>query len=438
MNRIHIIVLFALSSLTAVAQTAVAQTLPDDLRTLMQQANTNFPRLKEQEQQVKAGEIRRDIVRTTLLPTIQGNGSYQYINPVPQATFPINGQDVALKFVPHHNVNANIGINVPIYDWGRTKEAIRKAQDDILLARHNVELTQHNLGFQVAAAYYGIGFLQKSLAVQDSVIQTASANIQTIVNRLRNGDALEFDVLTQKVRLETAKNRKVDIQNQLDRQLALLTYLTGNPSPAIGPDAMQFSTVTGPLSVADAQYQAALSGNKELVIAQDRVRQAESEIRASELNGRPTLGFGGNVGFKNGYIPDVNTPKFNQAAGVSLVVPIYSGKRNALQTEAARVSLTASKYAVENANAQLRQSLAQLNADMKAYQARLQNLETQLLQAGKALDIARARLKNGVITAVELESAETGVEEARLTQLSVQYQILLSQLELKRLLGESL
>ena len=174
------------------------------------------------------------------------------------------------------------------------------------------------------------------------------------------------------------------------------------------------------------------------MIAQDRVRPAEAAIQDGGVDGGPRLGFGGNVGFKNGYIPDVNTPKFSQVAGVSVVVPIYSGKRHALPTEAARVTLTASKYAVENANAQLRQSLAQLNADMKAYQARLQNLETQLLQAGKALDIARARLKNGGITAVELESAETGVEEARLTQLSVQYQILLSQLELKRLLGESL
>jgi len=68
----------------------------------------------------------------------------------------------------------------------------------------------------------------------------------------------------------------------------------------------------------------------------------------------------------------------------------------------------------------------------------LQNLNVQVLQATKALEIAKARLRNGVITTVELESAETGVEEARLAQLSVQYQILLSQLELKRLVGEGL
>ena len=59
-------------------------------------------------------------------------------------------------------------------------------------------------------------------------------------------------------------------------------------------------------------------------------------------------------------------------------------------------------------------------------------------QARQALQIANARLLNGVITNVELQSAETGVEEAELGRLNFKYQLLLNQLELKRLLGENL
>ena len=89
-------------------------------------------------------------------------------------------------------------------------------------------------------------------------------------------------------------------------------------------------------------------------------------------------------------------------------------------------------------NAQLRQSLAGVNADIRANQTRLANLDTQALQAQKALELAQTRLRNGVITPVELQSAETGIEEARLGQLVFQYQLLLNQLELRRLLGEKL
>ena len=69
--------------------------------------------------------------------------------------------------------------------------------------------------------------------MQDSVIQTAGANVQLLVTRLQNGDALQYDVLTQQVRVKTAQNRKIEIQNQLERQLANLTYLTGNPTPDV-------------------------------------------------------------------------------------------------------------------------------------------------------------------------------------------------------------
>ncbi len=422
--------------LASVAQ-AQQTGIPADLRTLIEQANANYPVLKQQQEQIKAGELQADIARTALKPTVTGNATYLYVNPVPKATFPLNGKDVALQFQPNHNVNGNVSLGQTLYDWGRTEANVRRAEDNTQLLRRGLEVTRHNLAFQVAAAYYGIGFIQKSINVQDSVIRTAAANIAVIATRLRNGDALQYDVLTQQVRLKTAQNRKIDLQNQLERQRATLTFLTGLADPTVGPDALQFG---GPVQLfdIDGQLQAAQAGNKDILTAQDRLQASETEIRINNLAGKPTLGFSGSAGFKNGYVPDVNTPKFNVAAGIGLSIPIYSGKRVSLQNQALQYSLNANRYAVETANAQLRQSLALVNADIRANQTRLENLNIQVLQAQKALDIAQTRLKNGVITSVELESAETGVEEARLAQLAYQYQLLLNQLEVKRLLGEGL
>ena len=97
-------------------------------------------------------------------------------------------------------------------------------------------------------------------------------------------------------------------------------------------------------------------------------------------------------------------------------------KRN----QAAQLTLNAKRYAVENAKSQLRQSIALLNADIRSNQTRLANLDTQVQQSRKALQIANACLRNGVITNVELQSAETGVKEAELGRLKFQYQLLLN------------
>lgn len=437
MKPLHIF-LFLLPSLVMAQQPqALPQALPADLNTLIQQATANFPLLKQQEQQIQATGLQADLARTALKPLVSVNGTYQYINPVPKATLPVDGRNVELQFQPNHNINGNLSVSQSIYDFGRTDAAVQRAGDNLRIAQRQQELTRHNLTYQVAAAYYGIGFIQRSMAVQDSVIRTAANNVTILSARLQNGDALQYDVVTQQVRLKTAQNRKIDLQNQLDRQRALLTYLTGNNEPVLGPDAQQFSGVIQPFAL-DGQLQLAQAGNKDLLAAQDRVRLAETDIRVDELSGRPSLAAVGSAGYRNGYVPDVNTPRFNVAAGVSFTAPLYAGGRYKLQQQAARLNLNASRYAVDNASAQLRQQLAQLNADIAANQTRLQNLNTQVVQARQALQLAQTRLRNGVITAVELQSAETGIEEAQLAQLSFQYQLVLNQLELKRLMGENL
>lgn len=419
-----------------------SQVIPDDLKALVQQANSNYPTLKQQQQQIQAADIRVDIARTSMRPNVTLNGNYTYITPVPQFAIPLNGQEVVAKLAPNNSVNTNVAIGQTIYDFGRTDAAVRQASDNVQILRRNYELTQQSLAYQVAAAYYGVGFLQRSLIVQDSVIRTASANVRLLATRLQNGDALEYDVLTQAVRVKVAQNRKIEIQNQLERQLATLTYLTGNPQPETSHaiDQFQLGTQSPPVSLFDlnGQFQTAVAGNKTVLLAQDQVRAAETDVLVFNRAGQPSLTFSGTAGFKNGYPLQVEQLRGNTTAGINFVAPIYSGKRYRLQNQVAQLNLNASKFAVENVSAQLRQSIAQLNADIRSNQTRLANLETQVLQARKALDIANARLRNGVITNVELQSAETGVEEAELGRLTFQYQLLLNQLELKRLLGETL
>jgi outer membrane protein TolC len=434
--------IFTLLTIGAAQAQNQSTQIPDELRTLIQQANGNYPVLKQQQEQLKAGEIRVDVARTAMRPSVNLNGSYAYITPVPQFAIPINGQEVVAKLAPNNSINGNVSVAQTIYDFGRTDAAVRQATDNVQVLRRTYELTQQTLGYQVAAAYYGVGYIQQAIIVQDSVIKTAGANVRLLVTRLQNGDALQYDVLSQEVRVKIAANRKIELQNQLERQLATLTYLTGSAQPATSQSMQQFrlGSQSAPVQLfdIDGQFQTATTGNKDVQLAQDRVRAAETDILVTQRSGQPNISFSGNAGYKNGYPLNVDQLRANMVAGVNLVVPIYSGNRYKLQNQVAQLNLNASRYAVDNANAQLRQSIALLNADIRSNQTRLANLETQVLQARKALDIANARLRNGVITNVELQSAETGVEEAELGRLTFQYQLLLNQLELKRLLGESL
>jgi len=244
-------------------------------------------------------------------------------------------------------------------------------------------------------------------------------------------------LLNQQVRIETTRNRKVDLQNQLARQKILLAYLTGAEAPAVDAAAVDFKTAMTALTT-DGLYQQAQNSNLELAIANDRMRAAQADLVVAEHANRPVVSLTGAAGFRNGYLPEIAAPRFNVAAGVGISAPIYSGKRFTLQRQSAQIAYESGQQNLASVQAALQRDLATVLADMESNRQRLQNLQTQTRQADKALELARTRYRYGTLTFPELDTAQTAVEEVQLSRLSIEYSLLLNALEIKRLTGEEL
>ena len=56
------------------------------------------------------------------------------------------------------------------------------------------------------------------------------------------------------------------------------------------------------------------------------MQQAKADLNIVRLTDKPYVALNGSAGVKNGYVPEVNQPRFNYAGGVSLKIPIYDGK----------------------------------------------------------------------------------------------------------------
>ncbi|MFN8345547.1 MAG: TolC family protein [Spirosomataceae bacterium] len=427
------ILIFGILSV-AVSPAAMAQA-PAPLQSLIQQSFQNFTKLKEAEQLIRAGELRVDAAKTALLPYVSAAGSYNYITPTAKATLPLPEGAREIQFIPNHNISLGINGSYGLYDFGKTDLTIRQARENVLTSRHNLELNRHNLAYQIAQLYYNIAFLQKSLKVQQELIQVSEEVLKQVEQRLKNGDALEFDVVSQQVKLKMTQNRKIDFENQIEKQKAMLSYLTGTPAANITiPELAVESSI--PTASTASLLTLADGNSKEILLAKDRIRSAETEIEIARKAHLPTVMLNGSVGEKNGYMPNVNQLRFNIAAGVSVNVPLYAGKRYDIQRRAAQVNLEATKYNLTAVNETLQKDIESVKIDIKSNQLRLENVGLQVTQAERALTIAKNRLANGTITNVELESAQTGIEEARLSQLNYQFQLFMNQLELKRLVGD--
>lgn len=410
---------------------ADAQQANPELQSLIKQSFNYFPRFRELEEGVKANEQRVGLAATGRNPVITGDASYTYVNPVARVSFPINGENKELQFQPNHNFNTTLSIAYPVIDFGKTKLNVEKAKEELLLSKQNIEFTKAQLASQVTSIYYSIIYLQKAITVQDSVIAVLEANRQQVETRYKNGDALQLDVITMQNNIDIEQNRKVDLQNSLDKQRNLLSYATGSDKLPAGRDFdfIQLAQNT------DAALESARHNNYDYIIARERVKLAEAGTAIVRKGTAPSINLIGNTGFKNGFQPEIMQYRYNYAAGVGVSIPIYDGGRQRRQVKLAESETRQQELGIETLDNQYRKDIEQALSDIRSNQERLQHTEGQISAAREALRIAQSRFKNGISTNVELLNANTNLQKVELARIQYEYQLTTANAELARLMG---
>ena len=425
MKRIFFIAISFAVFLNAQAQV----TANTELKGLINQSFGYFPKIKEVENTVETARQRLEIAKNNM-PVVDANASYNFVQPKIVLPLEINGKVQDFQFAPVHNLNANLGASYTLFDFGRLKANIEKSKSDIQYAEHNTDYAKNQLANQVANVYYNIIYFQKGIAIEDSVIAYLNDNKRVVESKLKNGDAIKLDLLSIQSQIDAEENKRIDLQNYLQKQLNLLKYTTGNDNTA----GASFDFEIPLKALAEVLGEAQIN-NPEYLLANDRVKQSQNDIAIARLGTRPSVNIGASTGFKNGYVPDVNTMKFNYAAGISLKLPIYDGNRTKQQVKLSETVLTQNKLAIETLNNNYKRDIQQALIDVQSNQERINNTKGQIEQAQTAETLAASRFKNGIGTNLEITNASTNVARALFSRLQYEYQLCLAKLELARLLG---
>ncbi len=417
--------------LLLVTQVVSAQTTPApaQLTELINKAMDNYPKLKEASEYVNLSEARKDLAYGAYMPVISGDASYRYGKPTPSIKFPVGGgvfQEV--NFLPANNFDVGLKVQQPIWDFGRTGAGVQKAKSDIATSKDNLESAKNTLAYQVAQVYFGIVFLNKSVDVQNEQIKLLEANERLISDKIKNGDALKFDLLSTQVKKNSAQNRLIDLQTQLRKQYDMLNMVTANT----GYDYIASKDADGSLFNADA---VSADNNLDIKVLNDKLTTSNWDVKIAKRGWLPQLVANASAGYKNGFVPDINKLMFNYNVGVGLNIPIFSSARPNYQTKIAKINLQASTYAIEAQKLSLNKDIAQSKNDVEATKNKLKNYQLQIEQANEAVSLANSRYKGGVITNLELLTAQTNLQDAQLGKIQLEYNLLLSKLDLNRIGG---
>ncbi|MCF0054841.1 TolC family protein [Dyadobacter sp. CY356] len=410
-----------------------AQQVPSDLKILINQSFTYFPAFKELDQAIVVENQRIDLARAAGLPTVGATGSYTYLHPVSEISLPIGDQVTKLSIMPNNNYKTMVNGSYTLWDFGVVKTGVERAKAGLQYAKDNAQHSKNQMAFQVANIYYQIAYLKSAIAIQDSVISFLQFNKRDSEIKLKNGDALKYDVLSIQSSIDQENNRKIDLQNTLSKQYNLMQYATGVQVSKESTD-FNFPAVSD-RSDAAGILESAKTGNVEYQLLKDKIAMAEAELKMSQIQGKPSLVLNAGTGFANGYVPDINKFRYNYQAGITLNIPIYQGGRIKKQVSLSQGQLLQTKLAQQSLDNTFSRDIVQALTDIQSNKSSLVNALEQINEAKEAQKFAQSRFRNGTGTNLELTNASTNVQRAELTRLQYQYQLCLASLELARLEG---
>ena len=299
-----------------------------ELVNLVNKSFSYNPRINELQQNVAIQQEKMDVAKTYLLPSVSATGSYNYIAPVGQITFPVApGVDKLIQFQPNNNVTFGLGLNYQVLDFGRARANINKSKTEIQQSKDNVEFNKAQLAAQVATIYYGIVYLSNAITVQDSILSSLTQTKKQTESKLKNGDALELDVLTINSNIDAEQNRKVELETMLEKQKNLLMYSTGVNTIAQPGSDFNFATDNAAIVGNEELVKQAEQTNFDFKIAQEKIQLTAHDWDINKRNYYPSVNILGNVGMRNGYQPSINDLKFNYLIGVGFTAPIFQGGR---------------------------------------------------------------------------------------------------------------
>ena len=397
-----------------------------ELKNLLNQSLQYFPKVKEVQQSVQLAEDKLTLTELNKFPDITMDASYAYVQPRIEVAF----GEKTFQFAPVHNVSGALNGTYTLFDFGRLASNIQKAKLELQSSKHVAEQLKHSLFYQVSQLYYQIIYAKKAIEIQNQVLQLLTENKTIIETQLKNGNAIQLDLLTIQSKIDNELNRKIDLETNLKKLLNLLNYATGLAT--ISETQLSISLKNYTL---DEAMQMSLIHNPSIAIAKDKVNITKADVAITRLNERPYVGMKASVGSRNGYLPQINDPRFNYNAGIGFSVPLFNGGKIKQQIKIQERSLALSETNVESQIHDFEKDIQSALIDIQSNQARIKNAATQIEQATLAQKLSVSKLKNGTATPLEITSTNADYQRALLNQLQYQYQLCNAQLELIKLMG---
>jgi multidrug efflux system outer membrane protein len=360
-------------------------------------------------QQLKAAIASFEQARA--LVNVARSGFFPSLNALPSVTRQRESGNRPVNGVSNRRADTFSNFIVPLdlsYEldvWGRVRRSVEAAKANEQADAADVETIRLAIQAEVASDYFTLRALDAENALLRSSVEVFRKSFDLTRNRRAGGVATDLDVAQAETVLKTTEAQLPDITLQRVRIEHALAVLTGQTASSfrVPEESSTPQTAVIPAGIPSEL----LERRPDIAAAERRMASANASIGVAEAAFFPTIKFQGLAGFQS---VDAGTlfdwPSRFWAIGPALTIPLFEGGqlRANLRGVEAVYSETVARYrqSVLVAFAEVEDNLA-----AEHLLASEQTAEAAAMQAArKTLEIATNRYRAGLVTYLEVATAQ--------------------------------
>jgi outer membrane protein TolC len=390
------------------------------------------------EERVDAAQSKVREAASGFFPSLNAQGLHTLDEKVFELEFPsfIPGeppQRVKVDFTRDYQFS--LALSLPLFTGGRLTSGFKQAKYNLESTKEAVRQSKQLTVFNTKKAFYGYLLSKEFAAVAEEAVDVAEKHYKNVKNMYEVGMASKFDLLRSEVQVANLKPNLIKARNNLNiAQLSIKTIL--------GLDLSQPIEIKGNLAYEpldpnlDECTSTALQNRPEIIQLNYQRKMAGEALKLAVASYLPTVAISGTYNFwadKFNFKKD--TWQSYYAVNLTFTIPIFNGFSNSAQVAQSKAAIReiemTQKGLEETIKFEVRQAVLKLNEAKESLLSQEKNVE----QAKESLRIAELNFSEGLITSLDVSSAQAAYSQAKTYYSQALYDYVVSLAELDKAMG---
>ena len=318
--------------------------------------------------------------------------------------------------------------------WGRVRRGVEASTAQREASADDIESVRLAMQAEIAADYLSLRALDADRALLLSSIEVYRKSLELVLHRRAGGMVSDLDVAQAETVLKITEAQLPDNALQRVKFQNALAVLTGKIASLFHIEERPLDVA--PLVVPPGLPSELLERRPDIAAAERRMAAANANIGVAKAAFFPTIKFSGLTGFQSGDMSTlVDWPSRLWAVGPSLTLPLFQGGQ-------LTASLRQAKAVHEETVARYRQTVLAAFADVENNLAAEHLLAAEyeqelaaLQSARKLLEVSNNRYRAGLVTYLEVATAQNAALGTERTSVRLHGQQLVAVVALIKSLG---